>query len=103
MTILLFCMVQTMQFTPQFKKKKKKDYFFFFLYEGGTGKKQMSHRKQNYMSSRLDLHYVLLINPSTTYYWIRSRSLILGKRISVENSESHKTVNCFCLFFIERQ
>lgn len=65
----------------------------------GTVKNLMSHRKQNYMSSCHDLHCVLLINPSTAYYWSRSRSLILGKRISVQNSENHNTVNCFCLFF----
>lgn len=70
----------------------------------GTGKKLMSHRKQNYMSSCHDLHCVLLINPSTSYYWNCSTSLILGKRISVENSENHNKVNCLYLFFffIER-
>lgn len=56
-----------------------------------TGKKLMSHRKQNYMSSCHDLHCVLLINPSTPYYWNCSTSLILEKRISVENSENHNT------------
>lgn len=78
---------------------------FFFLKAGfldikvGTGKKLMSHRKQNYMSSCHDLHCVLLINPSTAYYWNCSISLILGKRISVENSKNHNTVNCLYLFF----
>lgn len=63
----------------------------------------MSHRKQNYMSSCHDLHCVLLINPSTAYYWNCSTPLILGKRISVENSETQDSKLFIPFIFLYRK
>lgn len=52
-----------------FLPPKKKKRWNFWISRWELEKKLMSHRKQNYMSSCHDLHCVLLINPSTAYYW----------------------------------